>query len=926
MNKYINLIVPESIKKAIINQASILPIHFYTKEEIYQICTYSYDDNQTVKYAIIEKLNFLDAKKELNLLSKLIDKIDENYSNKEIELFKYYKAKKDKAINLELLTSQKYKLTSLKNYETYIYGYANLPSPLTRLLKENSINYTFLNDDEFSKVFNVKINTNSRIIKNYKEVSLECFLQLNSLIKNIVSNEKFNSNDYLIVCPNQYIPSLIQHSNLFNLVLNYPTNKIINLESVRKIIDDFSTNLDVNYLKNILVQYDNNLPNYLQSIFDSINKILNSISFGLEKDNKLTQKIVKQYLEFKSQASYQKDKYYDGIKVSTSLDSASFKKHLYILGLNDNLISSSKDNDLIADKYKENLSYLETSYIKDQNKIKNLETLVKLSSNVNLSFSLSDPLNNYSISNLLPNNIKHEHDSNSNLIISEIPNQNFELIGSTYNLNNSASIDKNLAFYAGIHNERAKKINENDAFFKYIISQHNYNLTNYISSYTNQFKAKDNTIFKNMFAYNKDGKNFSISHSSLDCYLNDPFDFYCKYVLKLPSKSTPQTLIGTIAHTLIEKRNKSIDFEEEFNSALNKLSDKSLEGYSVPEIKYFAKKAYLNAKNYIIPGIVDFETTTNFKQLFINDGEEFSFNYKLEPTDDNFDPILVNGSIDSIFINEDSKKAIIIDFKTSSNPGSYFNKSKNIFGRLLQLPFYSLFFNLLKDKYPKLKDYSLLGAYILSIYEPDSYIHSFKIKGGANTSHLLNGFSLFTYEQSKQKLFTNYSSFIDGDDFRFLQNTDEIKLNKIPVKYSLYLKDIKYKLDKLTISNFLELDETENKVIITNLEKSIKYIFINIALLELVYMSYHIRNGFPSLKFKDSYFPIFTSYYKNTPIDSYQNYKDISFADSSQKHQIYYKDNLDNLKQISYFNDFQIDCDVDYSQDEEDENIDDKEE
>ena len=331
-------------------------------------------------------------------------------------------------------------------------------------------------------------------------------------------------------------------------------------------------------------------------------------------------------MEFKSQASYQKDKYYDGIKVSTSLDSASFKKHLYILGLNDNLISSSKDNDLIADKYKENLSYLETSYIKDQNKIKNLETLVKLSSNVNLSFSLSDPLNNYSISNLLPNNIKHEHDSNSNLIISEIPNQNFELIGSTYNLNNSASIDKNLAFYAGIHNERANKINENDAFFKYIISQHNYNLTNYISSYTNQFKAKDNTIFKNMFAYNKDGKNFSISHSSLDCYLNDPFDFYCKYVLKLPSKSTPQTLIGTIAHTLIEKRNKSIDFEEEFNSALNKLSDKSLEGYSIPEIKYFAKKAYLNAKNYIIPGIVDFETTTNFKQLFINDGEEFSFN------------------------------------------------------------------------------------------------------------------------------------------------------------------------------------------------------------------------------------------------------------------------------------------------------------
>lgn len=879
MDEYINLIVPSQIKDSILKLNLKLKIHFYSIEDIYDILTFTYDDNDALLYAYKENITYTDS-------LSILEELRSYYYND--ELLK----KKNEAINNNYLHENYIKKHELKEYKIYIIGYSNYENlGFKQLLNDNDIRYEYISLIDFFDAYNIEFQLNNKIniVQKYDEVFKECMDCLNDIALNIKNdldnNKEFNSSDYLICCPQGYLKTLIPTAKLYNLNINSNFKKCINTKGINEIINNFLDTLDTNILikenerlksENINNDYSLAFSTLLKAIIKilpSFNKIIeelkNSKDESINNKKELFVSNLKDYLVSKLQSNIIKEKYIDGIPVITSLNSLTNEKYVYILGFSSSLLSASKDKTYLDDIEKTNKSYNLKSTDKNLNNVSSISTNVLLIPSIKISYSSLDPLTKYEQTPFDVTNIKYSKDFKKD-------EGNIKSISA----NNCSNI-----LYASIFNERYQKTRDQNPLFVYLITNKEMNVKEEINTYNNEFKCKDKNFFNDFFDTKLSSK---ISHTSLDTYLNNPFDYFCKYYLgiKKPAKGLNMDF-GNLAHEYIESGfSNSFNKDEEIKKIVEKLPKEQI-NYAT----YFLNKGLSNLETYIKPAIdelrnddcIEGVTSGYYKQLILDgDEKEFVDTIKIKSLDPNKKDFYVTIKLDGIFIEKTTseiKNCFIVDYKTSSNPDNYYKTNDCIYGRKQQLPLYALMFNNLKEKYSELKNTELIGAFIMPLYSKTTAIKTKKITG-INSSQLLTGTCLNEKEFKNMSILVNYAnvskSFVTEDKktklVRLSGNLHEgVKALKNTGNLYKTIESFNYDLDKFNVNFDLAFDE---KSLSTDLKDYVRYSLLNVCAFELMYTVDQIRN---------SNFNINPAYKGKSPF-GYGDYKEISYEKRNQRH------------------------------------------
>jgi len=914
-NKYFNLITPDVIKNTILRQNKLLKVHFYNLEEIYSILLYSFDDNDILKYAYHHNLTFADSNKLLNTLRSY--KLDNSTSD-----INNYECKQEEAIQNNYLHADDVNKYLLSKYEVLIYGYDKNSFSLIKLLNDNNIQFRFIDDLEFSKLFNINLNQ-SKHINIYQETFKECLINLNDIF-NKLTKEEFNLDDFLIVCPETYLKVLTACGNLYNIKFNFNFIKYINVEGVKAIVETFSNNLDINYVQELYKkekENSNNLNNYLLLTLEKIIHILVNIYpwFSKEenKNNVKFKDLIKEYLNLKLSSYIKPQTYINGINVVTNINQMYGCKYVYFLGFNDLLINVATDNDLILDIDKKGRTYQLTCVEKNKNTIELINTFIKLNSHLKISYSSFNATEQYNLSSLFMNKegfISYPQDEKGNII-----ENNDEFVLNTKDANK---------LYASIALEKYSKTLNKDQYF--IDCYEKLNLENEISNYNNDFKLKDPnySLFKTFF---DDKLGSTLSHTSFDQYLNNPFDFYCKYILKIYLPQTSNPLIGTVAHNYIESGETRFDderFNKEFEDVIKNVDFQSYnEDFTRNSLYYFAKLTYKNAEKNIKPFIDSESIKAQFKQIILNidqdkvtekDKEinkEFEGKFEIKPKEGKINkPFYVTIKIDGIFELVGENKYFVVDYKTTSKGDGYYNFSNALKGRKQQLLLYVLFADqLFSDKnlnMPQYKDYSYLsgkecmGGLIFPILSKDNKVYQTQKKElGFNKVFL--GFSLDTNIKMDYVSFGT-SLFAKDGDFS-MNHKNEIPYITYAHKYYDSLNKSDYDLSLLKIDTSVNYEKDKDQVYTPEEKRKYNQVLLNITALELLYVVNQLRKGV---------FNINPAYDNHSPINAFSDYKDISFERLNQRHY------LDLDRNNPSFNDFNanktyLDLDEEDSKEEE---------
>lgn len=925
MGNYINLVVPSAIKNSLLRRNLKIKVHYYSLEEVYEILTYSFDDNDIFLYAFNNNLSYSDSMNKLEALK--------NYYSKEESFFD----DKITAINNGYLHSDLIKQSLLKKFPTYILGYNKKENiGFKKLLTDNNVQYKFIDIPTLNSLLHLNLEySNEKItVRKYDEVFVECMSILNSIAIKI-KKESFSSDDYLICCPVDYMKTLIPTANLYNLNLRFNNTKSLNIKDVQNILSKFLGNLDQDILKDEYnrLNESNRRDDYFfafKNLIDAHIKILpsfNQISSLIKNDEKnlsFFKKLLNEYYTLKLQKSYSKEKDREGINIVTSINDLYICKNVYILGYSASLLSPSSDKDLIIDSNKYNKSYELTASDKDFNKIDGFSTLLKLmNNNVSISYASIDPLTDYKEVEFDIENV-----SRSKLGTKLLPdNTNDNSIYYSISKNNSAEY-----LYASIFEERYIKTLYKDPLFVNLIKDKKLNTISNISTlktdksksyyipgtYDNQFKCKNSTYFNSFFDEGIGMKNkATISHSSFDTYLNNPFDYYCKYYLKIkkPMDSLRKALtmgLGNLAHDYVENGCPSNYDSKSFID--NELKD--VPEFQKASIKYFLERELSNVKSYIKPCIDDLRGDINqtenltgkYSQIILDgDNKEFEAIVPINSIDPNKKPFYIQVKLDGIFIEREEKEiknCFIVDYKTNENASNYYKNSTCIFGRLQQLPLYALTFNYIKDKYPnELSNTNLIGAFIMPIYSKETCIKFGKTKISDNliNKSLMNGFCLNEKEYKNMSILKEYASV--GNNYiktngTIIGNKTKPSANEETLLYTSYhyseLSNNGYDVSNLMINPTLKFSLENNKDKTLNDPSVARYALLNVCALELFLTVSKIREG---------RFEIYPAYKKKDSLGN-GDYKEVSYETLNQRHI------LSNGKCLS-FNDF------DYESEEE---------
>lgn len=876
---YINLITTSQIKKTFLLQNKIRQIHFFTLEEFYNCYLYQYKEENVLLFAIKNALTYKDSKDLLDFYC--------NYKGQDITI----KEKINQLVEENILYKDEIKEKILVEYPTYYFGYDFSISPIQQIVKniQNThpdFKVNKLSEDMILDLFN-HFNKKTLKIDNYPEAFIEVMFILNKISKNIIENNNDFSN-IEICCPSSYLKTLISSAKLYNLNLDVSVSSTLNIKEIKNDILNYTSNLDIDYLNNKKAELEANtsVNDYtlaLTNLLEIVSRIFPIIEQIKKIDLKQACLLIKDYLLLKMDIPIKHAIYKQGIKVVTSLKDIDVHSDVYIMGFSDSLLTNSKDNDYLEDSKKEENSYQLTSYQKDLNKKENLETLIDISNNLHFSYSLIDNLSEYHKTNIIPDNLKYDVDEKNNLILHTLSKD--DLL--------SFSLDKKAELlYMSIFKERYDKTKNKDPYFSSLYSLYGKDIT----LYNNDFKLsnKDETIFKDFFDSEENGNRSTLSHSSLDMYLNNPFNYLCNYIYKIKYKRSISTYLGNLAHYYFETGEKEIDFEKEFNNMVENdkylSSNEYIDYFNKESFKYFVKKAYENSKKYAKYWLND--EKLEYKPLILPTKEkEFDINVTINPTskgiENNCKPFNIQVKIDGIFTNEDRSKAFIIDYKYSSSLDSFFALSSCLLGRKQQLPLYALMFNYIKEAYSQyLGNTTLLGACLLPIKSKDfTYIQKIEKLGRLPIPYSINplrGFILVTNGKNKKDKEKK-----DEDDFienyvkitKGLITNDDNLATKARSIYDTYhyfneLNDSEYDLSKLNIKPELvfTLEESySNKTF----KDYANYSLLNISALEIINTVKNIRNGI---------FNINKAYINNTPLDCYSSFSDISFEEDSQRH------------------------------------------
>ncbi len=553
-------------------------------------------------------------------------------------------------------------LNFIKNKDVDIYGYSKKDKTLNGIFK--SVNSNPIYKDETIHHEDIL-----NIFENSEDEVRYLFISIYDLIAQAV-----DINDIYVSGCNDDTSALI---NRFNPYYQIPFNglkrpSLIKFDFAKKFFkavengcstDDVFLSLDQEFID------DENYKQFKEQAYLLIDETLS-------KSQQLD--IFKHCLDINSHG----DIYDKGVNILHSLSSLT-NKHIFIINFTQNdILKLCSDSDYLLDIDKEKINMMTSNDLNEINK------------DVLLNFLNSNNRFYYSYSKTCFSNRNYVSFLKEDLKLKE----NFiENIGYDYEKKSS----------------QFDLIKIKDLYAKYkIVSPYKKSMEQYLDI---AYKTYDNQ-FKPFYVY--DDKTYLIhSYSSLNDYINCPFSYYLKRVLKIDSfEESFNMKLGNIFHKVLELGLK--DFSLSFDECLN-LASKDYQFEFKDELLF--KEAINNLK-------VAFEANKNQLKQIKNPKWylEESLTIKMDEHTDFY------GKIDKIILVDDTY-LMLIDYKTGNDE---FKKSKVSSEESLQLPSYAY----LVTNHSKFKDFKIGGLYINNLISKDIFA---RIDDINNLSTLkLNGVSL----------------------------------------------------------------------------------------------------------------------------------------------------------------------------------------
>ena len=445
--------------------------------------------------------------------------------------------------------------------------------------------------------------------KNITEEVIYVFEKISELINNGVL-----LNDIKIIYNDDYDNLIKRYAKFYSINME----EELNLQG-SKVLKEFLNNLDKTNSFQDSFNLINNKSIFKDKILNLINKSISLYDFNIQEEVfKELAKNAKISIKYKEMLE----------KVDITYQGEN--KHIFILGFNDNYYPKiKKTKDYLNDEEKNLLNIPNSS-----DEVIEQEEMFKMfiSNNKNLYFSVTIN-NNYNLSRYKKFNFEEKEKEITNNIYSSLAHKL----------------------------ELSKKL---DKYYKYL--EKDDTLDKYYSSFNKEYNTYSNKYNGNI----KIAEPISLSYTSMNTYIYNPFAYYIEKVLKIkPYKKDFFMITGDFFHKCMELEDyeealKLYDFNEFEYEYLNRVKDEIL--MDIDFIKEYHK-------------INNFKDIKREEKILINlDSDEFV------------------GKIDKLIINKDT--FVIFDYKKKISTATT-NLDKIEYGFNLQLPIYIY---LVKKLYPDL--------------------------------------------------------------------------------------------------------------------------------------------------------------------------------------------------------------------------------
>ena len=623
-----SIIITNNKKQVIKNNQALLNIKIYTPSEFKKI--FYFDFSKETIYYICDKYKVIPEIAEI-YLDNLYNISANKYNNNKL---RFLCSLKEELIANNLLKTNKLFKSNLRHKKVVIYN-INPSKELDNLINElnNITSVEVVNDNKNYK----------HIIYEFKTIEDEVTYVASNICA-LVDNSKLINNIYLTNLSGDYRKLIKKIFPMFNLPVTLEEdNSIFGTFICTKFIEYYEEDLNntINKIKEFVTNKES------ENIMDIIINIINQYSFI---DNKMN---VKELIIHDLKNTKLPTKNIINSVHEVSLDDNHFTENdiVFLMSFNQGIIPTIyKDELYLTDNDKKELSI---SMTVDKNNHSRMQSIERIKSipNLIITYKTNAFGEEYNISNI-----------NEEL---KYPIDKPEITYDYSNLYNKITLASLLDEYYryGTKNDNLTLLNNT------------YNNIPY-NTYDNRFTGIDNNLLKEYL-----NNSLTLSYSTIDTFFKCPFSFYLGTILKLNIfEQTFQQFVGTLFHSILEKRNNKTPFDEIWDQEINRID------YELNPQELFLLKKLKEELRFIIKVIDNQENFTN-----LHDELHEQRVYTNIANKENM-KISFTGVIDKIKYKEYNDYTIlsIIDYKTG-NP--HLELSTLPYGINLQLPIYLYLIN-----------------------------------------------------------------------------------------------------------------------------------------------------------------------------------------------------------------------------------------
>lgn len=696
-----NIVCPENAKSFLVRFGAFEHPHFFSKEEVFSLAFLSYEDEDVLKLAQLRNLSFNHSKQVMKSASLLKDWDEEKAPTTSLEKLWHHRRV---AIEAGLLRkADPLSVHAFRCRPVALFGCSRSDRTLLEALGKLNVNPTWMGLDEFLD------GKETTIVHSYPEAWVEILFGLSWLcgeIERLHRKGPFLLSDVQIVCPRGYLNSLQGIATMFRLPLSFPIDSMNNLPEVKDLMGEFQkAGLE-------------GIEGKIDSLFhDSARKKLIRAYRTLSTLSSLRPALQSEYLTSSLEDPYAFSPAYESIHVATDLKSAKPSSACLVLGFSDALVPSKKDNGLIGDRHKGEFSYLSTAVEENEVAEEEVKTALSLSSSLRVSCAENDGFLEY------PPVAFHKREWLS-----------YQRGEEDYvsRASEKGGAREDLAFYHAVFHDRYDAIRLEDPMAMAIAKTSPPSARAY-ASYDNDFDDDEETqdYFRRMFE-----GTIKLSHSSIDAYQANPFNYYCSKVLKLSTSTNFKAIAGSLIHLHAEQRG-SFDFDRSVEKLLEGLPD-PIEGMHREQLLYFLKNADRNFVEFDLPTFEAVERFCGLSQVRPSSGkEEFQASLPM-PLDS-----VLTVYYDQVYQREGGY--LLVDYKTAKKADYYVGILEALLGRKLQLPLYSFAFDEVRKRFPEIEgEGKLFGSFICCL--------PYAVEGILSPHRLFAGFQYAKGEGEKGEL------------------------------------------------------------------------------------------------------------------------------------------------------------------------------